>query len=103
MIGAGVGDGVGVDDVGVMSWLIPGISESRRLNVLEPLALPDGDEPPDAAAVSPVPPDEVLLDIAEIDDEPTAYAEVEAADETVARLLCCVLLVVVDKAPDVVG
>ena len=87
-----MGDGVEVDDVGVISWLIPGISERSRPNALEPPVPPEEVEPPDAAAVSPAPPDDVLVDGAEADDGPTAYAEVEA-DETAARLLCCVLLV----------
>ena len=92
MTGEAVEDGVEVDEVGVVIWLIPGISEMSRLNALDPLALPEEDELPDAAAVSPAPPDDVLVDVAEADDGPTAYAEVEA-DETAARLLCCVLLV----------
>ena len=85
MTGAGVGDGVGVDEVGVMSWFIPGISERSRPKALEPLPLPEEDGPPDAAAVSPGPPDDVLVDVVEADDGP---AEAKAADETAARLLC---------------
>lgn len=98
--GEGVGDGVGVDDVGVMSWLIPGISESSRPNPLEPLAVED--EPPDAAAVSPVAPDTVLLDAEDKDDCTAVFPVMGAADETEARLLCCVLLVWV-RDPEVGG
>jgi hypothetical protein len=87
-----VGDGVGVDEVGVMSWLIPGISESSRLNPLEPLALDD--ELPDAAAVTPVTPDnKVLLEAEDEDDCTAVFPVMDAADDTAARLLCCVLLI----------
>lgn len=98
--GEGVGDGVGVDEVGVMSWLIPGISESSRPNPLEALAVED--EPPDAAAVSPVVPDTVLLDAEDKDDCTAVFPVIGAADETEARLLCCVLLVWV-RDPEVAG
>lgn len=84
MTGEAVEDGVGVGEVGVVIWLIPGISEMSRLNALDPLALPEEDELPDAAAVSPGPPDDVLVDVVEADDGP---AEAKAADETAARLL----------------
>ena len=88
MTGAGVGDGVEVDDVGVISWLIPGISERSRPNALEPPVPPEEVEPPDAAAVSPAPPDAVPLGVAVTDAGPTAYAELEEMDETGARLFC---------------
>lgn len=98
--GGSVGDGAGVDEVGVMSWLIPGISESSRPNPLEPLALED--EPPDAAAVSPVAPDTVLLEAEDRDACTAVFPVTGAADETEARLLCCVLLVWV-RDPEVAG
>jgi hypothetical protein len=98
-VGEGVGDGVGVGDVGVTSWVIPGISERKRFNPLWPLPLPERDELPSTAVDSPVPPDEVLVEAAETDDEPTDDAEVEEAGETAARLLCCVLMVV-ERAPE---
>jgi hypothetical protein len=84
-----------------MSWLIPGISEISLPNPLEALALPEEDEPPDTAAVSPLPPVEVLVDVAETDDGPTAYAEVEETDAAGARLFCDVPLVA-DCTPDIV-
>jgi hypothetical protein len=96
--GEGVGDGVGVCDAGVRIWLIPGISESRRPNALEPLAPP---ESPDPAAASPVLPDAAIAEVAETDDVPTACAEVEVADDTAAKLLGCTVLVA-DWSPDIV-
>jgi hypothetical protein len=86
--------GVGVDEVGVMSWFIPGISERSRPKALEPLAVLEEDEPPDAAAVSPVAPDnKVLLEVEDADDCTAAVPVMDAADETAATLLCCVLLI----------
>ena len=71
--GVEVGGGVGVEaGAGDISWPKPGISESSRLNALDPPeAVPGvGDDPPEAAAVSPlVPP----LELFELDGEgPTA-------------------------------
>jgi hypothetical protein len=95
--GEGVGDGVGVGDAGVRIWLIPGISESRRPNALEPLALA---ESPDPTAASPVLPDVAMAEVAESDDDPTACTEVEEADDDIAaKLLGCTVLVV-DWTPD---
>lgn len=51
--------GVEVDEVGVMSWFIPGISERSRPNPLEALIVPE--EAPDTAAVNPVALDKVLF------------------------------------------
>ena len=93
MTGAGVGDGVGVDEVGVMSWLIPGISESSRPKALEPLAPLEEDDPPDAAAVSPVALDKVLFEAEDCDACTAVFPVIAAVDETAARLLCCVLLI----------
>lgn len=89
--GEGVGDGVGVDEVGVMSWLIPGISERSRLNPLEPLVLPEEESP--GAAVSPVAPDKELLEVEDSGDCTTVFPVMDAADETVARLRCGVPMV----------
>ena len=68
-----VGGGVGVEaGAGDISWPMPGISESSRLNDLDPpeVVPGTGDDPPDAAAVNPfVPP----LALVELDGEgPTA-------------------------------
>lgn len=82
--------GVGVVEVGVISWLIPGISERRRCNPLDPFALPE-EEPP-AAAVSPVDPDKVLFVAEDRDDCTAAFPAMDAVDETAVRLFCCILL-----------
>lgn len=82
-----------------MSWLIPGISESSLPNPLEPLALSE-ETPPDVAAVSPVLPDVVPLEVAGPDVGPTADTEVDEMDETEATLFCDALPVV-DWTPDV--
>jgi hypothetical protein len=86
------------DDGGVRSWLIPGISESRRPNAREPLALP---ESPDPTAARPVLPDVAMAEVAESDDAPTACAEVEEADDIAAKLLGWTVLVA-DWIPDIV-
>jgi hypothetical protein len=72
IVGAGAG-GVEEACTGVRSWPIPGISERRRPVDPEPFELPDADELLDAAAVSAVLPDGVLLVVdGEVGDGPTA-------------------------------
>ena len=71
--GVEVEGGVGVEaGEGDISWPMPGISESSRLNDLDPPDAVPGtcDDPPEAAAVSPPAPP---LGLFEVDDEgPTA-------------------------------
>jgi len=75
-----------------MSWFIPGISESSLPNPLEALIVLE-EEPPDAAAVSPVALDKVLFETEDGDVCTAVFPVMGAADETAARLLCCVLLI----------
>jgi hypothetical protein len=77
--------------VWVRIWFIPGISERRRLKDREPLVV-DAEESP-TAAVSRVAPDKVLLEGEGGDDCTAVFPVMDAADETAARLRCCVLLV----------
>ena len=82
--GCGAGDGEvgGAVDTGVMSWLIPGISESRRPKDLELLTPPDAIAVPDAAAVSPLPPREVFAE----DRIPAVPAGLDGATDAAPRL-----------------
>lgn len=84
----------------VKIWFIPATSDRRRPKDREPLVV-DAEDPP-AAAVRPVAPDTVLLDAEDRDDCTTVFPVTGAADETAARLLCCVLLVWV-RDPKVAG
>lgn len=81
-------------------WFIPATSDRRRPNDREPVVV-DPEDPP-TAAVSPVAPDTVLLDAEDKDDCTAVFPAMGAADETAARLLCCVLLVWV-RDPEVAG
>jgi len=82
--GAGLGLGVGADTEGLINWFIAGISVRSRPSALDPLvgALDDG-ELPDAAAVSPVPPADLLVE----DDNVRELVSPEMGAETVVVLL----------------
>ncbi len=82
--------GVEEDRAGAISWFIVGISKRRRPRALEPLVPPDDDEPPDAAAVRPLPPEDEVLLAVDVGAEAGAMELVrtEETDEMVLRLLC---------------